>query len=131
MVEAIAPGNYEAAAITWLTGKLGTGVAIHTKVPAPRPEKFVKVIRTGGHRLDLAYYEAQLTFECWATNEDDAGDIANLAYGNLFAAAGQEAGSIFIRKVVEVGGIVNSQDPESTTCRYMFTAGVQGRMAVL
>jgi hypothetical protein len=131
MVEIIAPGNYEALAVTWLTGKLGTGVAIHSKVPKVRPPVFAKVIRTGGHRLDLAYYEAQLTFECWGPDEDQAGALAVLAYGHMFALAGDSVSGIFVRRVIEVGGIVNSQDPESQQSRYVFTLGVQARMSVI
>lgn len=131
MVEIIAPDDYEAAAVTWLTGKLGSGVTIHTKVPDPRPAKFVKVIRTGGHPLDVAYFEGQLTFECWAADEDAAAALAKVAYGQLFAVAGEIVNGMYVRKVVHIGGPTNSQDPESTSPRYLFTAGVQGRMAVL
>lgn len=129
--EVIAPTDYEALAVTWLTGKLGSGVAIHSKVPKERPAVFAKVIRTGGHRLDLAYHEGQLTFECWAESEIAAEAIAVLAYGHMFALAGDSAGGVFVRRVVEVGGIVNSQDAESQLPRYVFTVGVQARMSVI
>jgi hypothetical protein len=131
MVEVIAPGNFEGVAVTWLTGKLGSGIGIHSRVPDPRPASFVKVIRTGGHKVDLAYYEAQLTFECWGPDEDTAGNLAALTYGQFFAVAGEIVNGIFIRKIVEVGGIVNDQDQASTTPRYVFTVGAQGRMTVL
>ena len=131
MVEIIAPPDYEALAVSWLTGKLGTGVAIHSKVPTTRPAVFAKVIRTGGHKLDLAYHEGQLTFECWGATETAAEAVAKLAYGNMFALAGDSVGAVFVRRVVEVGGVVNSQDPETHNPRYVFTVGVQARMTVL
>lgn len=131
MVEVIAPADYEALAVTWLTGKLGSGIAIHSKVPPTRPAAFVKVIRTGGHRLDLAYHEGQLTFECWGATETAAEAIAKLAYGHMFALAGDSVSGVFVRRVVEVGGIVNSQDPESQSPRYVFTVALQARMSVI
>jgi hypothetical protein len=70
--EVIKFGDAEAMAIAWLTGKLGSGVLIHTKVPDPRPPKFVQVVVTGGRRVDLAYRRAQLTFKCWGATEVEA-----------------------------------------------------------
>lgn len=131
MVEVIAPADYEALAVTWLTGKLGSGVVPHTKVPTARPATFVKVIRTGGHKVDIAYHEGQITFECWAATETAAEAIAKLAYGHMFALAGDSVSGVFVRRVVEVGGIVNSEDPETKLPRYIFTVGVQARMSVL
>jgi hypothetical protein len=129
--EVITFTSSEAMAVTWLNGKLGSGVGVATKVPDPRPEKLVKVTATGAHRLDLAYREAQLTFECWATEETDAEDIAELVHAHMKAAEGETINGAFVRRVNTVGGPVNSPDPESQTARYLVTVGVQYRGAAL
>jgi hypothetical protein len=125
--EVIAFPDAEALAIVWLTGKLGTGVKISTKVPATRPDKFVKVTRTGGVQRDIAADDAQLTFECWALSEIDASAICELVRANLKAAAGERVGTAYVRKVTEVGGPANFPDPESTMPRYQYTASVACR----
>jgi hypothetical protein len=129
--EVIIFGSPEGMAVTWLTGKLGTGVKISTKVPAPRPAKFARVLLTGGPRLDLAYREAQLTFQGWGATETEAEDICNLAYGHIFAVAGETVNGVFVRKVREIGGVVNFEDPESTSPRYQFTVGAACRYVSL
>ena len=127
MSEVIAFPDAEALAITWLTGKLGAGVEISTKVPDPRPDKFVKVTRTGGVRRDISADDAQLTFECWGLTEIDASAICRLVRAHLMAAAGVTVGAAYVRKVTEVGGPANFPDPESTMPRYQYTASVACR----
>lgn len=116
-----------AAACTWLDGDLGTGVGISGKVPKDRPAQFVKVTLTGNHRVDLAYREAQLTFECWAPSDSEASDLAELAYARMFAVAGETINGSHVRKVVHIGGPSNFEDPQSQSSRYQFTIGVQYR----
>lgn len=129
--ELIAFADAEALAVTWLTGKLGTGVAISTQVPNPRPDKHVKVIAVGARRTDLAYREARLVFECWATNETDASAIAELVDAHMNGAEAETVGGSFIRRVSHVGGPVNSADPESNTPRYLVTKAITYRGAAL
>lgn len=125
--EAIVFGDAEAMAIAWLSGKLGSGVQISTKVPLPRPAKFVQVVLTGGRRLDLVYRRAQLTFKCWGATEVEASDLCNLTYGHFFAVAGETVGGVTVRRVDEVGAPANVPDPESDLPRYQFTAGAECR----
>jgi hypothetical protein len=129
--EVIAFPDAEAVAITWLTGKLGAGVKISTRVPAQRPDGFVKVTRTGGVQRDISADDAQLTFECWALSEVTASRICELVRAHLKAAAGQTVGNAYVRKVTEVGGPANFPDPESTTPRYQYTASVACRGAAI
>lgn len=123
--ELIVFGDAEALAVTWLSSRLDKQVG--TKVPDPRPSQCVKVVATGGTRRDLAYREAQLTFECWADNETDAADLAALVDAHMNAAEAETVNDSFIRKVLHVGGPVNSPDPESNSSRYLVTKGVQYR----
>jgi len=125
--EVIAFPDAEALAIAWLTGKLGAGVTIATKVPATRPAKFVKVTRTGGVQRDLISDDAQLTFECWAASEIDASAICRLVRAHLKAVEGETVGGVFARKVTEIGGPANFPDPESASPRYQYTASVACR----
>jgi hypothetical protein len=128
--EVIVFPDAEALAITWLTGKIDT-VVTYTKVPDPRPDELIKVTTTGGHRLDLAYREAQLTFECWAEDNVRASEIARAAHAHMHAAAGETVDGAYVRKVVGIGGPVNFPDPESTSARYQFTVGVHCRGAAI
>lgn len=125
--EVIKFGDAEAMAIAWLTGKLGSGVLIHTKVPNPRPAKFVQVVLTGGRRIDLAYRRAQLTFKCWGATEVAASDLCDLTYAQFFAVAGETVGGVTVRRVDEVGAPANVPDPESDLPRYQFTVGAECR----
>lgn len=122
--EVVAFPDAEAIAVAWLTGKLGTGVAISTKVPNSRPPKFVKVTRTGGNQTDLIADAARLTFECWAPDEVTASEICRLARAHIKAAAGETVSGSYVRKVTDVGGPSNFPDPESMSPRYLYTATV-------
>jgi hypothetical protein len=129
--QVIAFPDAEATAVTWLTGRLGTGVGVSTRIPNPRPAKLCRVTRTGGVRRDLVTDDAQLTFECWGPTETDAFEICRLARAYLYAAAGQTVGGVFVRKVTDVGGPTNFPDPESDSPRYQFTATVAVRGAAI
>lgn len=125
--EVIAFPDAEALAIAWLTGKLGAGVMISTRVPTTRPPKFVKVTRTGGVQLDITADQAQLTFECWALSETDASALCRLVRAHFKAIAGETVSGVFARSVAEVGGPTNFPDPASTSPRYQYTASVACR----
>lgn len=129
--EKLAPADVEAMAVTWLAGKLGSGIGIHTDVPNPRPAKFLEVSSAGGLKRDVAYFEGRLVFKAWALNETDAFALAQLAYAHMFDMAGETVNGTYVRKVVEVGGITSSPDPETKLPRYQFTAGPQCRVTVL
>lgn len=129
--ELIIFADSEALAVTWLTGKLGAGAEISTKVPNPRPDKHVKVVAVGARRTDLAYRESRLVFECWATTETAASDLAALVDAHMNGAEAETVNGSFIRKVSHVGGPVNSPDPESNTPRYLVTKAVTYRGSAL
>lgn len=131
MSELVAFPDAEAMAITWLTGKLGTGVGISTGVPNPRPAEFVKVTRTGGVQRDIVYDEAQLTFECWGTDEVAAYMLCRLVRAHFANVAGEIVAGVYVRKVIEIGGPANFPDPESTSPRYQYTAGAVCRGAAI
>lgn len=120
--EVIAGPDVEALVITWLAGKLGSGVGISTQISNPRPAKLCRVRRTGGFRNDLIADSAQLTFECWGPDEATAFDICRLARAHLEAAAGEFVDGVWVLRVTEVGGPSNFPDPESDSPRYQYTA---------
>lgn len=47
------------------------GVGVGTRMPNPRPARFLKVTRAGGRR-EYGIDHALLIVECWATNEGQA-----------------------------------------------------------
>lgn len=118
--------DVEAMLVDWLTTRL-TGysagpVVVATKVPNPRPDRFVKVTRTGGHQRDLITDLVQVTVECWAATDPDAADLARLVRAYVWMLAGTEAAGTWVRIVTEVGGPVAFPDPETNNPRYQFTA---------
>jgi hypothetical protein len=116
----------EALAVTWGTGKLGTGVAVSTKVPDPRPDRHVKVSVTGSTRRDLAYREARFLFECWALKgqDEEAADLANLVEGVMHQSEGETVNGSFVRKVETKGGPYYLEDPASGLPRYQVSIAV-------
>lgn len=128
--ELIAFADPEALAVTWLTGKLGSAT-VSTKVPNPRTAAFVKVVSTGGYRRDRAYLESQLTFECWAEKETDAGVLAAHVSTYMDALETETVDGVFVRRVTHIGGPVNSPDPDSNAPRYLVTKTVTHRGSIL
>lgn len=72
---------------------------VRTRVPNPRPERFVLVRREGGGRLDAHRDGPGIGVECWAPTEAEAYGLASrasdamlaLQYGPGVAAVEEEA----------------------------------------
>lgn len=67
--------DVEAVLVGWLPDALsahGVNVPVSTKVPNPRPSRFVRILRTGGPQQTLVTDGAQVTVEVW----DDSGPSA-------------------------------------------------------
>jgi hypothetical protein len=124
--ELIQWADAEALAVTWLTGKLGSAT-VGTKVPNPRTAAFVKVVVTGNYEADRAYMGSQLTFECWADTETAAADLAVLVAAWVNALETETVNGAFVRRVIHVGGPVNSPDPDSNGPRYLVTKTIEHR----
>ena len=122
MGEVLVTPDAETAAVSWLRTGLGLLAAkVATTVPATMPVTMVRVSLTGGSRQDVASDTAQLTVECWAPDGPTASNLARRAQALMFAAAGVNAGGVFVRKVESVGGVQNFPDPDTNKPRYQFT----------
>ena len=118
------PVDVEGGVVTYLAGKLS--VPVSTRVPAPRPESFVRVWLIGGTRANLAMATNLLQVECWAGSETAAQSLAADTWEALDAADGD-----FLAPGVWLadgqGGLaspVNNSDPETGSPRYTFTANL-------
>jgi hypothetical protein len=113
-----------AVAIGWLTerfGDLDEGAPVEPRVPNPRPDRFVHIIRTGGPMKNLVQDWPQLTVECWGLEDEEAADLASLASALLQQAQGAVYDGVAIGKVDELGGPALLPDPLSNKPRYTFT----------
>ncbi len=122
-----------AAAIGALNAQLGalgfTGVPVRSRVPNPRPTRFVLVFRTGGVGVNIVTDAAQLTIEAWATSDVEAHDLAQVARAILTGIEGTVTDGVTVYGVDEFGGPGYLPDPVSAQSRYTFTVAVAVRGA--
>lgn len=94
------------------------GVPISSRVPNPRPDRFIRVSRAGGPR-DWAQDKPLILVECWAPTEPEAAADADLAYAVLAAVNYTEPDQATFW---DGGAIVSFDDPAVTNqSRYQFT----------
>lgn len=104
-------------------------VPVRSRVPNPRPSRFVLVFRTGGPRVNVVTDAAQLTIEAWAANDSDAHDLAQAARAILSGLEGTVTGGVTLYGIDEFSGPANLPDPESDQSRYTWTTSVNARGA--
>lgn len=138
MSEVMVFPDVEAALVGYLTAELarrGQPATVATHVPDPRPDRLVKVTRTGGPQRDHITDLPQVTFECWATDEIEASELARLARALVWltttTAVDTPDGPMWVRHTAEVGGIAFNPDPETRLPRYQFTAQLDVRGQVI
>lgn len=88
-METIAFPDIEAVLIGWLDDVLdGYDVTspVSTRVPNPRPSRFIRIQRTGGPRRTLVTDGAQVTVEVWDDNAPGAAATARIVRAVLLAA---------------------------------------------
>lgn len=93
-------------------------------VPNPRPSKFVRVMRTGGPRMNIAADRPQITIEAWHDDAEEAQDLAQLARGLIHAMQGTTVGGVACYRIEEAGGPVDLPDPDSAQPRVTFTVTI-------
>lgn len=103
----------------------GEDVPVGTRVPSPRPARFVRLERVGGTRLDLVTDRPRIDVHCWAVDDDSAIDLAQLARALLFAMPGWRGAVAY--DVSEVGGPNTLPDPTSEQPRVVFAVEVSLR----
>jgi hypothetical protein len=133
MTEVITFPDLEAAAKSYLTAQLsaaGDTATVVVRIPPTRPNRMVKVNRTGGSRVGLVLEDAQITVECWDTRADRAHDLAQLVRGLLWVMPDRYP-AITTYRVQELGGLVNLPDPDTANPRYTFTVLITTRGTAL
>lgn len=104
----------------------GDTVEVGTRVPNPRPPRFVRLERVGGTRVDLITDRPRIDVQCWGASEEDAADLATVVRALLLAIPGWR-GSAVAYDVVEVGGPNTQPDPASGHDRVLFAVEVSLR----
>lgn len=126
-VERILFPDAASAVITALNAQLAalgfSGVGVYSRVPAVRPSQFVLVFRTGGARDSLVIDGAQLTFEAWAANDEDAHDLAQAVRAIVIGL--EHSASAY--GIEELAGPANLPDPTSNQSRFTFSSVVNVR----
>lgn len=98
-----------------------TGLPVGTRVPAARPARFVRTIRTGGVRRDIVTDVARLTFECWNTDKVEAERDSQDVRREVEAMRGRSFDGIKVHGFEEISGPQDSPDPDTGTPRYVLT----------
>lgn len=118
-----------------LTDYLRTNLAfmdsmhVSTTVPNPRLEEFIRLMRTGGPRMNQVADRPQITIECWAMDEARAYEIAKYARAYLHKLPGSTHGGVTFYRLDEFSGPILDSDQElSDMPRYSwtFSIGVRG-----
>jgi len=132
MTEVLVTPDVTLAATSYLRAGLGVlADRVATSVPSTMPNNMVKVSLTGGSRNDLVSDSAQLTVECWSANDPTASLLARTAQAYMHAAAGIEAGGLWVRRVETVGGVQSFPDPDTNKPRYQFSVRWHVRPATI
>lgn len=104
-----------------LIGALDVDAPVSVEVPNPRPERFVRIFRTGGTVPNPIMDRAQVTVECWASTTVQAAALAAQVRARLHALQGTASDGVWIARVAEMGGPQNLPDPTTDQPRYTFT----------
>lgn len=108
-----------------------TGITCVTQVPRNRLKRFVRTVRTGGHRRDPVTDVARVTFECWNTSntlaERDAQTIRDLFFRSRGTTLWSGENRYKVHGVNEVAGPADNPDPDSGTPRYTLTLEIHLR----
>jgi len=128
-------GDIELAVVNRVRARLvavGDTATVGTKVPNPRPGRFVTVRRTGGLASDYVVTEwAQITVEAWGSSDKQALDLAQFVRGVIRAMPGQTLTGITVYKIEEFSGPANLPDPESSQSRFTWTVSMHVRATIV
>lgn len=105
------------------------GEVIRKRVPNPRPDQFVTVLRTGGPRRSYVVDDAQLTVDVWATEDAACADLATEVRAVLNSMQGAVIDGTQVYRVDELAGPADTPDPVSDMPRMRWSVVVQTRGA--
>ncbi|WP_432068231.1 hypothetical protein [Streptomyces sp. C10-9-1] len=104
----------------------GEPVPVVSRVPSPRPPRFVRVERLGGLQQTPVSDRPRLDFHAWGETEADAHDVCALVRALVHVIPGVHGG-VTVYRVAEVGGPQWLPDSESGQPRYAFAAEIHMR----
>jgi hypothetical protein len=107
----------------------GTPTPVASRVPSPRPARFVRIERIGGPANTPVTDRPRLDVHCWGADESDAHDLMQLCRALLGAARGPYGGTVLARPAT--GGPQFLPDAESGAARYAFTLDITLRGTAL
>lgn len=120
----------EAMVIAFLRARI-PDVDIASKVPNPRPRRFLRVWRSGGTASNRIIDNPHLTIsgtvepdEDDGANSVEASELTQIARTLLFE---ESAGMPLVRKVTEVAAFRYDPDPDTDADRYTFTVALRVR----
>lgn len=122
-METIIFPDVEGLVITHLNSVL-SNARVSTKVPDPRPARFVKVTAVGGTKRRINADSTMVTVQCWESDSIKASELARTARAHIHALAGQSVNDVWVYRVLDVGGPASSPDPNTDTPRYQFTVSI-------
>lgn len=127
MTAAVTFGDVEAmltgALPAMLAGK-GFTVPVGTKVPNPRPARFVRLIVTSGNRRNLVAAAPTVTIEGWAQTETAARQLTETARACVESLAGQVVGGVAVIRSRDFPPPGNFPDADSGQARYTTTGAL-------
>ena len=123
VTEVILFPDVEAIAVSYLKDSLAD-TPISTRVPDPRPARFIRVMAVGGSKARLNADSVMLTFQCWEATTVKASELARLARAYVHALAGTDVAGNWVYRVIDVGGPAFAPDPSTNTPRYQFTVSI-------
>ncbi|WP_406226384.1 hypothetical protein OH723_24210 [Streptomyces albidoflavus] len=113
----------------YLRSELG-GVPVMSRVPNPRPRRFVQVSRVGGTARTVVSDAPMLDIHAWDETDADAADLIAMCRA-LIAALRGVTGGVTVYGSAEVGGPQWLPDPDSSQPRYALAVQVHMRGRVL
>jgi hypothetical protein len=131
MGEVIVFPDVEAVVVDFLAEHLsaaGVTIPVSTRVPSPRPARFVRVMRTGGAASSIVTDAAQVTVESYGGSESSTVVLAQFTRGLLRSMPGRVSAPVIYR-VDEAGGPSNFPDPLTAQTRYSQTFVIYTRGA--
>lgn len=128
MIPAIYFPDAVALTIGYLSDEFPT-VPVHKRVPNPRPDRFVTILRTGGPRRSFVVDDAQLTIDCWATDDAAVADLASEVRAAMNSMQGVVVDDVQVYRVNELAGPADLPDPVSDMPRMRWSVVVATRGA--
>ncbi|WP_405817310.1 hypothetical protein OG241_22565 [Streptomyces sp. NBC_01390] len=104
----------------------GDPVPVVSRIPSPRPSRFVRVERLGGLQQTVVSDRARLDFHAWAATESDAHDLCALVRALVHVIPGVRGG-VTVYRATEVGGPQWLPDDETSQPRYACAAEIHMR----